>query len=218
MRSLTDTIGAQRKPVDARLSMDRVPTEFADHCHAERNHQGRGNKLPAVRRDSGLETNAGAGWRILLPFSVVLGHCAPSVVVEFTWLSWIGSRDEPGAPTVHQSHRLDGCQLAGMLCLLIFLRRIGGAGESAWCWFGFGENGGHLPSGSSLPCIPGLHPIPNDGAPLLPATAEGAIQGDDVGHFLAANLDQAQLGVEHLAFRIQVFEVAGDAALVAQIG
>ncbi len=62
-------MGTQRKPADARLSMDRTLAEFADHCHAERRHKGKANKLRAVRRDSGLETNAGG--------ALVLGGASP---------------------------------------------------------------------------------------------------------------------------------------------
>ena len=52
--------------------------------------------------------------------------------------------------------------------------------------------------------------------PLLPAASEGAIQGDDVGQFLAADLNQPKLRVEQLAFGIEVFQVTGDAALVSR--
>src|ERR1035437_1623561 len=52
----------------------------------------------------------------------------------------------------------------------------------------------------------------------LPPPAQGAIQGDDVGQFLAADLNELQLCVEQLAFGIEVFQVAGDAAPVSEIG
>ena len=82
-------------------------------------------------------------WRVWLPIRVVLGHNGLYIAVGFMWLCWIRCGDDTRGATIRQSHRLDGYQLAGMLCLLIFvdnlLRRIGEPGESVWCWLASGR-------------------------------------------------------------------------------
>jgi hypothetical protein len=96
-------------------------------------------------------------WRVLLPIWVVLGHNALYIAVGFIWLSWIGWGDESEGMAIRQSHRLDGYQLAGILCFLVFLdnllRRNGGAGESVQCWLASGRTEVIFLSGAlSLAC------------------------------------------------------------------
>jgi hypothetical protein len=57
-------------------------------------------------------------FRVAKSIWVVLGHGSPYIAVGFTWLSWIGWGDEREGPTICQSRRVDGYQLAGMLCFL----------------------------------------------------------------------------------------------------
>ncbi len=52
----------------------------------------------------------------------------------------------------------------------------------------------------------------------LPASAEGAVEGDDAEEFLEACLGEADFGGEEFLFVVEDFEVAGDAALVADRG
>jgi hypothetical protein len=96
-------------------------------------------------------------WRVLLPIRVFLGHPGLCVAVGLTWLSWIGSGEESEGLRIRGTHRLDGYQIVGMLCLLVsldnLLRRIGGAAESEWWWLASGKMEVILVSGIlSLAC------------------------------------------------------------------
>jgi hypothetical protein len=74
-----------------------------------------------------------------------------------------------------------------------------------------------LPRAAGLIVAAAARPTADFWKVLLPAATEGSIPTDDAGQFLAADLAQAELNVEHLAFRIQVFEVAGDAVEAARL-
>jgi hypothetical protein len=74
---------------------------------------------------------------------VVLGHHALSVTVRFVWLFFADDGAGGEEVTIRQDHRSYGCQLAAMLCLLIFadnvLGRMEGHEETAWFWLSRAE-------------------------------------------------------------------------------
>ena len=83
-------------------------------------------------------------WRVLLPLWALVGHSALYLAVGFLWLTVVRLReDEDNEPNVVGSDGLIGCQVASLVCVLIFmdnvLRWAGPGGGSHWFWLCSGK-------------------------------------------------------------------------------
>jgi hypothetical protein len=94
-------------------------------------------------------------WRVLLPLSVVLGHNALYITVEFVWLFFVDDGAAGEDVMIQQDDGPYSYQLAATLCFLIFadnlLGRIEGRGETVWLWL-FGQIGADLRLWCSVCC------------------------------------------------------------------